>query len=222
MQNFHFTRSEGNAAMPGSIFTDAGTVNRTFVTAYLLTGRIDLAERATLEAIDAWKPDTESGEALFRHGVKSALRNGRRRDASDLKRTRHDVTHSCLPAELQAVLNLRPALRQSFVLRLLVGLSQGECARLLGSSAERVERAARTATKILPSVLRINSKGESMENQELDQSRIEHVAYEFWVQRGRPIGSPEEDWFRAEQRLRREGPVEAAPVNDPSNLVPTA
>ena len=208
--------------MSGRAFTDAGTVNRTFVTAYLLTGRIDLAERATLEAIDAWKPDTESGEALFRHGVTSALRNGRRRDASDLNRTRHDATHSCLPAELQAVLDLRPALRQSFVLRLLVGLSRGECAGLLGSSAEGVERAARMATKILPSVLRINSKGESMENQELDQTRIEHVAYEFWVQRGRPMGSPEEDWFRAEQRLRREGPVEEAPVNDPSNLVPTA
>jgi hypothetical protein len=221
-QNLHFIRSEENTAMPGRAFMDAGTVNRTFVTAYLLTGRIDLAERATLEAIDAWKPDTESGDALLRHGVSSALRNWRRRDASDLNRTMDDVTHYCLPAELQAVLDLRPALRQSFVLRLLVGLSQGECARLLGSSAERVKRAARTATKILPSVLRINSKGESMENQELDQTRIEHVAYEFWVQRGCPIGSPEEDWFRAEQRLRGEGPVEAAPVNDPSNLVPTA
>jgi hypothetical protein len=203
------------------VFTDAGTLNRTFVTAYLLTGRIDLAERATLEAIDAWKPDTESGEALFRHGVTSALRNGHRRDASGLNGSKHDVTPSSLPAELRAVLDLRPALRQSFVLRLLVGLSQGECAKLLGSSAERVERAARTATKILPSVLRINSKGESMENQELDQARVEHIAYELWGQRGRPIGSPEEDWFRAEQQLRREGPVEEAPVNDPSNLVPT-
>jgi hypothetical protein len=57
-----------------------------------------------------------------------------------------------------------------------------------------------------------------MKNQELDQTSIEHVAYEFWVQRGRPIGSPEEDWFRAEQRLRREGPAEEAPVNDPSSL----
>jgi hypothetical protein len=61
-----------------------------------------------------------------------------------------------------------------------------------------------------------------MENQELDQTRIESVAYEFWVQRGRPIGSPEEDWFRAEQRLRREGPVDGAPVNGPTDPVSTA
>jgi len=203
-------------------FTDDGIVNRTFVTAYLLTGRIDLAEKATLEAIDAWKPDIESGEALFRHGVTSALRNGRSRAASSLNRTRDDVADSCLPTELQAVLGLRPALRQSLVSRLLVGFSRDECAGLLGSSAERVERAARTATRILPSVLRINSKGESMENQEVDQTRIELVAYEFWVQRGCPIGSPEEDWFRAEQRLRGEGPAEEAPANDPSNLIQTA
>jgi hypothetical protein len=218
MQNCHFSRSEENAAMPGWGFTDDGIVNRTFVTAYLLTGRIDLAERATLEAINAWKPDIESGEALFRHGVTSALKNGGRRDASGLNRTRDDVAHFCLPAELQAVLELRPALRQSFVLRLFVGFSRDECAGLLRSSVDRVERAALTATKILPSVLRINSKGESMENQELDQTRIERLAHEFWVQRGRPIGSPEEDWFRAEQRLRREGPAEEAPVNDPSSL----
>jgi hypothetical protein len=25
------------------------------------------------------------------------------------------------------------------------------------------------------------------------------VAYELWLERGRPIGSPEQDWFRAEQ-----------------------
>ena len=61
-----------------------------------------------------------------------------------------------------------------------------------------------------------------MENQELDQTRIERVAYEFWVQRGCPTGSPEEDWFRAEQQLRGEGPAEEAPVNDPSGGVPKA
>ena len=207
--------------MPGGGFTDDGIVSRTFVTAYLLTGRIDLAERATLEAIDAWQPDIESCEALFRHGVTSALRNGRRRDPPGLKNTRDDVAHSFLPAALQAVLDLKPTLRQAFVLRFLVGFSRDECAGLLGASAERVERAACTATKVLPLVLKINSKGESMENQELDQTRIECVAYEFWIQRGCPIGSPEEDWFRAEERLRREGPAEDALANDPSNRVPT-
>ena len=29
--------------------------------------------------------------------------------------------------------------------------------------------------------------------------RIERLAYELWEQRGRPLGSPEEDWRRAEE-----------------------
>jgi hypothetical protein len=51
-----------------------------------------------------------------------------------------------------------------------------------------------------------------MEHQEVDQSKIEQVAYDFWVQRGCPMGSPEEDWFRAEQKLRRETLDRESPV----------
>jgi hypothetical protein len=28
------------------------------------------------------------------------------------------------------------------------------------------------------------------------------VAYRCWTERGRPIGSPEEDWFRAEREIK--------------------
>jgi hypothetical protein len=28
---------------------------------------------------------------------------------------------------------------------------------------------------------------------------IAQLAYQYWIDRGRPIGSPDEDWFRAEQ-----------------------
>jgi len=31
------------------------------------------------------------------------------------------------------------------------------------------------------------------------------MAYEFWVQRGRPFGSPEVDWFAAEKALYGNG-----------------
>jgi Protein of unknown function (DUF2934) len=31
------------------------------------------------------------------------------------------------------------------------------------------------------------------------------LAYEFWVQRGRPFGSPEVDWFAAEKALDGNG-----------------
>jgi hypothetical protein len=30
----------------------------------------------------------------------------------------------------------------------------------------------------------------------------EELAYQLWVERGRPEGRPEEDWFEAERRLR--------------------
>jgi Protein of unknown function (DUF2934) len=32
-------------------------------------------------------------------------------------------------------------------------------------------------------------------------SAIEALAHELWEERGCPIGSPEEDWFRAERQL---------------------
>ena len=34
---------------------------------------------------------------------------------------------------------------------------------------------------------------------------IELRAYQFWEGRGRPWGSPEEDWFRAENELSNSG-----------------
>ena len=36
-------------------------------------------------------------------------------------------------------------------------------------------------------------------NDHVDREAIEHLAYQLWEERGRPIGSPEVDWFRAEQ-----------------------
>jgi Protein of unknown function (DUF2934) len=36
----------------------------------------------------------------------------------------------------------------------------------------------------------------------LDPRRIEILAHEFWRARGCPEGSPDEDWFLAEEQLR--------------------
>ena len=38
---------------------------------------------------------------------------------------------------------------------------------------------------------------------ELPQDEIALLAYSYWEQRGRPDGSPEEDWYRAETELRQ-------------------
>lgn len=46
-------------------------------------------------------------------------------------------------------------------------------------------------------------------------AKIEKLAYRFWEERGRPSGSPEEDWFKAERELSREliGPAERLPFS---------
>ncbi len=31
--------------------------------------------------------------------------------------------------------------------------------------------------------------------------QIEKLAYQLWEERGRPLGSPDDDWFRAEQEF---------------------
>jgi hypothetical protein len=35
-----------------------------------------------------------------------------------------------------------------------------------------------------------------------DNNTIRALAYEYWLARGCPLGSPEVDWLRAEQELR--------------------
>jgi hypothetical protein len=37
----------------------------------------------------------------------------------------------------------------------------------------------------------------------VEHEEIARFAYSYWEARGRPIGSPEEDWYRAENELRK-------------------
>jgi len=37
----------------------------------------------------------------------------------------------------------------------------------------------------------------------MNHQEIERLAYWLWQERGMPMGSPDEDWFFAEQLLRR-------------------
>jgi hypothetical protein len=43
----------------------------------------------------------------------------------------------------------------------------------------------------------------SAPKQELDRGQVETLAYHYWCARGCPPGSPEEDWYRAEDDLRK-------------------
>ena len=42
----------------------------------------------------------------------------------------------------------------------------------------------------------------NMQTPEPSHLDIQRLAYQFWEDRGRPWGSSEEDWFRAERELR--------------------
>ena len=42
-----------------------------------------------------------------------------------------------------------------------------------------------------------------------NQAEISALAYELWIQRGCPLGSPEVDWFRAEEELKRQKELSA-------------
>ncbi len=35
----------------------------------------------------------------------------------------------------------------------------------------------------------------------MNREEIEQIAYKLWEDRGRPTGSPDEDWFRAQEEL---------------------
>jgi hypothetical protein len=37
---------------------------------------------------------------------------------------------------------------------------------------------------------------------QMEKKRVAEMAFSFWEERGRPFGSPDEDWFRAERELR--------------------
>ena len=59
----------------------------------------------------------------------------------------------------------------------------------------------------------------SRNTSESDRKEVEMLAYELWEQRGRPEGSPDEDWLRAEQEYYR---VDAFTAELPPTLAATA
>ncbi len=147
----------------------------------------------------------------------------RPRSASD----EHGTAESYLPIELRRVLKLAPELRICFVLRILVGLPAQVCAQILHLGIRRINQYSLTAIKSLgttelsgrarltkrfneiPAVggsrwTNCDSKGEQNIMDHPDDREVEHLAYRLWQERGSPIGSPSEDWFRAESELRRE------------------
>ena len=132
------------AATPQAGQGIARLLDRALLTAHLLTGSLQQAEEATLEAIDSWKPGDEPEEVLFQHVLDAAAR------AHVEPNPNHpDSFGSYLPNELKAVLRLAPQLRRCFVLRVLAGLPADVCGRLLCLHSDLVDRYTTDALQYL-------------------------------------------------------------------------
>jgi len=46
------------------------------------------------------------------------------------------------------------------------------------------------------------SEATELESNHDEREEITHLALQLWIERGCPIGTPEEDWFRAEAEVR--------------------
>jgi hypothetical protein len=51
-----------------------------------------------------------------------------------------------------------------------------------------------------------------MNPDEVKHRELEQLAHRFWEERGSPLGSPEQDWLRAEEELRRQ-PASRVPLS---------
>ena len=118
-------------AGPGTLYL----LDRAFLTAHLLTGNLQQAEEVTLDAIDSWRTGEEAEEVLLQNVFDAAARIQVETDSRNL-----EASTSYLPNELKAVLRLAPQLRRCFVLRILAGLPEQACARLLSLHSDMVER----------------------------------------------------------------------------------
>lgn len=69
------------------------------------------------------------------------------------------------------------------------------------------ETLARTRARKFPAIASSGTTATPCSDEE-----IARVAYTLWELRGRPIGSPDEDWYQAKERLNENGSV-SGPMN---------
>ncbi len=108
-------------------------IGKHFITAFLLTNSLKYAEAAVLDGAQYSDLDRTAASAI-RRAISPPLQC--------VDEGRHDVraVASRLPAELRRVLQLAPALRRYFVLRMLVGMSRERCAALLKVEVAQVDQ----------------------------------------------------------------------------------
>lgn len=70
------------------------------------------------------------------------------------------------------------------------------------SSTPKVRKSRKASVEAPPPVVQLEVSPESFAHIPSDAD-IARKAYALWEGRGRPMGSPDEDWYRAQQELTR-------------------
>ena len=110
----------------GSAGLSRHLMGKAFRTAVLLTGGIRQAETALLEAIGSVDPEQVTDETFLLDCVRASLNPARQCEPTIAE---SEDASSVLAPELKRILLLAPHLRQALVLRVLLGLSDDDCAR---------------------------------------------------------------------------------------------
>jgi len=103
-----------------------------FTVALLLSGGVRQAEAAMLDAIRGRDPEQVPERAFLLDCVRASMDPRRQAEAQEDM----DKAAFLLPSELGRIVRLAPRLRHGFVLRMLLGLSREECARLNVADAD--------------------------------------------------------------------------------------
>lgn len=195
---------EGSSSgFPMSSDQMAGIIHRAFLTAYLLVGNFNQAEEATIQGINLW--DAASGkEALFDKVLTVAVEMLMASSTADSGEAIAGLDF-CLQPEFANVLNLPQSPRSCYVLRVLAGIPAESCGRLLALQPAVVNKLAVIAITALSSSQKLSETGKerTITMDRIDHKEVEALAYRLWQARGYPLGSPDEDWFGAEQELGR-------------------
>jgi hypothetical protein len=135
------TTAHDNGSVP------CNSVCNAFNVALLLTGSMTGAEGAVLEAVAALEPQDMTSSVLLCRTIESSVRH-LQLCGSNTPIDRELVLAS-LPMELRKVLEMDVGLRQSFVLRILVGMSADVCGLLLGWDRSLVDTSTCAALRWL-------------------------------------------------------------------------
>jgi hypothetical protein len=128
--------------------TAKGDVNKAleaaFHAAFLLTGSTEVAENAVVDGIAALEFGHFADDVLLVETVRSAIR--RRADLT----SQTEQAPPRLPLELQRLFLLAPISRDSFVLRLLLGITPETCSGILHLTIQETAEVLCAALQQLP------------------------------------------------------------------------